>query len=55
VLEFFESLSGTHDLPPVFGDDDPDALPKVPALNCHLFVMFHTFANQIFCNYKYIF
>jgi len=42
----------------VFGDDDPDALPKVPegpALNCHLFVMFHTFANQIFCKYKHIF
>ena len=39
VLEFFKSLSGTHDLQPVFGDDDPDALPKVPedpALNCHV-------------------
>jgi len=41
----------------VFGDDDPDALPQVPegpALNCHLFVTFHNFANQIFCKYKYI-
>jgi hypothetical protein len=42
----------------VFGDDDPDALPKVPedpTLNCHLFVTFHTFAKQIFCKYIYIF
>jgi len=30
VLKFFESLSGTRDLPPVFGDDDTDALPEVP-------------------------
>jgi hypothetical protein len=51
VLEFFESVRDSWFVTFVFRDDDPDALPKVPedpTLNCHLFVMFHTFANQIF-------